>query len=162
MSKRHSSKKKASPAHIQGIPATKERQRQNGGVIVEAIHERNGDRIYIRRHRAKFASILDAYLWHERISEAEHDAGEKFGREYSRSVLKIKTNDTGAHGDFEDPFISAINGNHLLRKAFDALSPTELEIIISVCVYNEHAGNTRKINFLSASLQSLAKCWKML
>jgi hypothetical protein len=163
MAKRHRSRKTTSPTYSQGLMATKERQHQNGGVVVEAIHERDGNKVYTHRHCAMFTSILDAYLWNRSISETEHAAGEKFGREYSRSVLKIKVNDigSGSQDDVEMAYISAINGNHLLRKAFEVLSFTQREILISVCVDNKSAGTTRKVNYLGTALRILAKKWNM-
>ena len=69
--------------------ATKERKLQNGGVLIETIHEEDENTVYLRRHRARFGSILECYLWKRIITETERDVGEKFGREYMRSVLKF-------------------------------------------------------------------------
>ncbi len=149
------------PIYRQGTMTTKERQNQNGGIIIETIHERDGNTIYTRRHRAKFSSVLEHYLWRNFITEIECDVGEKFGREYLRSVLKVKTADTGSHGDLQDPFISRINGNKLLKIAFDSLNSYQREIVISVCVYNQSAGTTKKILRLRKTLQILGEKWGM-
>ena len=162
MSKRIS-KNKASSC-TPGICPTRERRQQNGGVVEERIHQRNADKIYTRRHRAAFECALDAYLWHGVITEPEFDAGMKFYREYARSVLKIKIYDpgTGSRGDIEMPTISAINGNAVLREAFDLLSTMQREVLILVCVNNTRAGNTFRKNILSQALRILAKHWNML
>ncbi len=150
------------PVYRQGIPATKERQNQNGGVIVEPIHERDGNKIYTRRHRAKFSSALEHYLWRNFISEIECEIGEKFGKEYLRSVLKVKVSDTGSHGDLQDPLISAINGNRLLKIAYDSLQNFQKEIVVSVCVYNQTAGTSRKIRYLRNALRTIGEQWGMI
>ena len=158
---KHSKRKVLS--YTQGIAPTKERQRQCGGVVVEPIHENNGGRIYTRLHRAKFSNILDAYLWHKVISDPEHEAGQRFNREYSRSVLKIRVYDgAGSHGDPGMASISAINGNEVLRKVFDLLSPAQRGIIIFVCVENNWAGRESRIRTLRRALKILTKHWKMI
>jgi hypothetical protein len=138
--------------------------RQDGGVTAEAISEKNNGIIYTRRHRAAFSSALDAYLWHGVISLAEREAGEKFYREYARSVLKIRIYDysAGAHADNEMAAISAINGNVLLKSAFDLLSNPQREVVISVCVENRSAGTTRRVSALRKGLGILARHWKLL
>jgi hypothetical protein len=68
------------------------------------------------QHFAKCLSALDAYLWN-RISKFDHWVGEKFCREYRRSLHNVRVDDTGPHGDYEDPFISVINGNCLFARS---------------------------------------------
>jgi protein-disulfide isomerase-like protein with CxxC motif len=160
MAKRRKSK---ALLYSQGMAPTKERLRQNGGVTVELIHEKEGNKTYTRRHRAAFASILDAYLWHGIIGDAQHAAGEKFGREYARSVLKIKVYaGSGSFCDAEMSCLSAINGNKVLREAFDLLSQVQRNVIISVCVENNRASINRGKQILSSALTILARHWKML
>ena len=153
--------KSKATGYVSRVLPTQERHQHNGGVLREAVNDVASVRI--RRHRAMFASILEAYLWHGKISELEYQAGLKFYREYARSVLRIKIYEAGAgnHGDLEMSALSAINGNALLRQAFAVLSPAQCEIIISVCVDNNRAGTGRKLKYLAIALNLLAKTWRL-
>jgi len=149
---------KKTPYYIDEGAINEERRHQNGGVVLETVRE--GANGFRRRHRARFEMVLDAYLWHGKIGEAEYRAGQKFAREYARSVLKIKIYDgSGAHGDREMATLSAINGNTLLARAFEVLSPPQRSIIISVCVDNYPAPDGGRVRLLQRALKRLAWAW---
>lgn len=162
MTKRRNTHKSASIRD--SIPPTVERQQQNGGIIPEAIDEKNDGFTYKRRHRARFECILDAYFWHGRIDKACYAAGLKFRRDYSRAILKVKIyeNGSGNHGDVEMPTLSGIQSHENLRKAYEILSAPQRNVIISVCGDNHAAGSTRKLKYLQDGLRLLAKHWKIL
>ena len=152
------------PPKNPSIMATNERARHDGGVLIETINESALSTRFIRRHRARFESVLDGYRWHGAISQAEAEAGKKFHREYARAVLRVQIEDNGAgcHGDFEMRPLSAINGNQVLCEAYKLLSVKQRELVISVCGENCYAGGTRRIKYLAQALACLAKHWNML
>ncbi|MFY9286903.1 MAG: hypothetical protein WAO98_00205 [Alphaproteobacteria bacterium] len=163
MSKKFSKKSKA-PLYAKGCDVTKERRKQNGGVISEAIHERSADKTYIRRHRALFECALDGYLWYGKIEPNEYEAGMKFRRAYLRYVMNVRVDDygSGAHGDRDMAALTPIISQQILRDAASVLSDAQRKLVMHVCGDNFRAGDGDKIETLRRGLKVLAKHWNIL
>jgi len=163
MSKRGSKSKRKASLFCHGMSVTKERQRQNGGVVTEPIHEKSDGKTYIKRQRAVSECILDYYLAHNKITEVEHDAGMKFRRAYLRAVLRIWTDEGsgGSHGDPEMAALLPIISEQVLREAYGVLSPRQKAVIISVCGHDAWAGETHVLKTLHRGLAQLIKLWRL-
>ncbi|MFY9288457.1 MAG: hypothetical protein WAO98_08135 [Alphaproteobacteria bacterium] len=163
MSKKISKKTKLSN-YTKGIDVTKERQKQNGGVSVEAIHERINDKTYTRRHRARFECALDGYLWYGKINQSEYEAGLKYRRAYLRYVMNVRVDDYGAgsHGSYDMALLTPIISQEILRDAASVLTKAQRKIVLHVCGDDFRAGNGDKIETLQRGLAVLAKHWNIL
>lgn len=146
-----------------GEKPTPERRRQNGGVISEIVDRGAGDRILVKRYRAVWECPLDVYLDREVITEPEYRAGQKFRNAYFRAVLGIKVDDigTGNEGDREMAMLSPIYSDRLLCDAYEALSPKQKAIVVSVCGHDEVAGETARLKTLHRGLEKLCDVWKI-
>jgi len=146
-----------------GETPTPERRRHNGGVVSEIVDRDVSDRILIKRYKAVWECPLDTYLGRRAISEAEHRAGQKFRHAYFRAVLGIKLDDigTGSEGDYEMAVLTPVYSQRLLRDAYEALSPKQKAIVISVCGHDEVAGETARLKTLHRGLEKLCDVWKI-
>jgi len=160
MAKNARNNKKTSYVH--GMLPTKERQQKQDGVISEPIHERNGNKTYVKRYKARAECTLDHYQMLKKISDSEYEAGMIFARAYMRAVLHVSVDDiSGSHGDVEMSFLTPIHSERLLREAYDALSKTQKAVVIDVCGHDYGVGTTDRLEVLKRGLSCLAKLWRL-
>jgi len=159
MSKRKHKKKPSAIRH--GERATKERQRQRGGVTNEVVDRDYSGRIYIKRHKANDECMLDSYKWLAKISPTEHQAGMKFRCAYLRSVLRVNVDDrgSGCKGDYEMAALIVPFSEQLLREAYAVLSPAQKAVILTVCGHDDVVGDTYRFDTFHRALNILIKLW---
>ena len=141
-----------------GATPTKERRRQNGGVIAEVIDRDADGKILIRRYRAEWECPLDAYLAHKAISESQHKAGLKFRRAYLSAIL-------GRRREYEqlesnDVYLEPSRSEKLLKEAYRTLPSHYKGIVIDICGHDLPARDAAKLDGLQKGLGQLAELWK--
>jgi len=139
------------------LAPTKERRRQNGGVV----RERSSDgRMTVDRYRAVWECPLDAYRDQGLISDAQHRAGLRFRSLYYSAVI------TRPHNDCRPISIEQANmeptmPDRLLNKAYDTLASDEIKAVVDVCGFSEHIWNPRAYEKMRKGLGHLAVQWNM-
>lgn len=161
MSKRRHKKKPSAIRH--GELATKERQRQNSGVISEVVDRDYSGKIYIKRHKSNSDCVLDGYKWLGKISATEHQAGMKFRCAYLRAVLRVNVDDrgSGCQGDYEMSAIIVPFSEQLLRDAYAVLSPAQKAVVLTVCGHDDVVGDTYRFDTFHRALEVLIKLWRI-
>jgi hypothetical protein len=149
--------KHKNPSSIKdGVPPTKERRSQNGGVYVEVIRRDPKGHSLIKRYRAVWECPLDAYRDLGVINSQEHKAGLKFRRLYYATVICRAVNDRGTRpeGDNQvDKF------EKQLRSAIQTLPPPSKETVIAVCGHNQVFWSSQALEKLRKGLGHLALNW---
>ena len=155
-------KKHYSPT-CNGLIPTDERRKQNGGVSSEIINRDKNGKPLTKRYKSVWDCPLDVYLDRSVIDVSEHAAGYKFRHAYFRAVLGIRVSDIGSgnQGDKEMAVITPIYSERLLSEAYEALTPEQKTIVISVCGHDECAGKTAKLQTLHRGLERLRHLWKI-
>jgi len=145
----------------QGETVTRERRRQNGGVISEIMERDNSGKAYIKRQRACAECVLDYYLSRGKISAPEYEAAMKFRKAYLRAVLRVKVEDNGAgaHGDPEMAMLIIAESERRLRQAYAVLSPSQKTVVISVCGHDDWVGDTYRFETFHRALARLIDLW---
>ena len=151
-------KKRANTVRM-GASPTKERRRQNGGVVMETVERDAHGRELINRYRAAWECPLDAYRDLNVIGEPEYRAGLRFHRAYYGVVF-------GRRYDFKptNNYLSTMEPNmseRLLKQAYDTLPTDELGAVIDVCGHGERIWNPRALDKLRKGLGHLAIRWHM-
>ncbi len=150
-------KNRRTNTHTRGLAPTKERQRKQGGVVFEPIHEKDGGRVYTTRAQANEECTLDHYLALEKISDIEHRAGIIFAKAHMRTVQHTRVDDgSGSHGDPEMAFIMPIHGERLLKEAYSVLTRIQKAVIIDVCGFGLGVGTSDRLEVLRRALVRLA------
>lgn len=157
MSKRKNRKGITGPG-IWATP-TKERRRQNGGVICETIrgNARNGS--FIKRYRAVWESPLDAYRAHGVINRAEYRAGQRFHRAYYGVVLCRRADYRPVSR--EQASWARTRIEKLLNLARKIIAAEDLCAVIDICGHSRPARNPRALASLKRGLGDLAMRWHM-
>lgn len=155
-------KRKNLPART-GEVATPERQKQQGGVVSEVVDRDAHGNVYQRRHRAVAECMLDAYHYRGNLTEDEYQAGMKFRRAFLRAVFGLNVEDPASSGEYDPEMAMLIVpiSEELLRAAYAELTSAQKKIVMSVCGYDECAGNSDRIETLHRGLERLAKLWKI-
>jgi len=140
-----------------GITATKERRRQQGGVMTEIVNRDVDGKILIKRHKAVWECHLDEYYDRHTIGEPEHKAGIIFRRAYFQAVLcrraayeRYKRNLTT---------IEATPSEKLLKSVYRTLPSYTMGVIIDICGHDRRARYIGELNTLKNGLERLAIVW---
>ncbi|MEJ0062757.1 MAG: hypothetical protein WDO70_06030 [Alphaproteobacteria bacterium] len=137
---------------------TKERRRQNGGVICDTIQ--SSTRIgLIRRYRAVWECPLDAYHAHGVIRWAEYRAGLRLHRAYHGVVLCRRADYrpmSDEHASWPQTRIEK-----LLNLARKIIMPEDLNTVIDICGHSRPAQFQRELVSLKRGLGDLASRWHM-
>lgn len=151
------SEKKLSTMRV-GTAPTKERRRQNGGVIKEIIKNTASGKL-IRRYRAVYECPLDAYLSADLISKAEHCAGIGFRRAYYGAVISRPTDSrpVSAEEAAKEPTMY----EKALGQVYSILPSDEMSAVINVCGFSEHSWNPQAYEKMRKGLGHLAVQWNM-
>jgi len=141
-----------------GEKPSKERCRQQGGVVPEIIDRDYHDRIQVRRYKARYECVLDAYLKAKVITKAEHRAGIIFRRAYHNAVILRRKayNHIGIRAMPDKPSHSDL----VLREAYRTLSPHNKGAIIDICGFGHIIYDKAKIDCFKKGLEQLVLCWK--
>jgi hypothetical protein len=167
-------KRRSEPPYTFG--ATRERMRQNGGVIVEQHAVSASNRAVMLRHRARYECRLDAYLARQKIDESQYRAGLQFRTAWLFKAHSIQTIDIIWSGD--STTLEKIDGGkkeskleerlkrknwseRILRDAYRkaGLTPHQRKIVIRVCGEDEFVGPAADIRTLQRALDKLARFW---
>ena len=142
---------------------TKERRKQNDGVIAEPVDRDLSGKAIIVRYKTRYASMLDRYLCLSRIDETEYRAGIRFQHAYLRAVLRIRVADIGGggQGDPEMAALIVIKSEKLLKEAYSVLTEKQKAIVISVCGHDDFAGDSYRLETLQRGLRQLSKIWRL-
>ena len=161
MSKRHSKKKALDGVVPVGI--TPERRRQNGGVMKDTETLHKDCKTKTKRYRSTAECMLDAYLWHGKISDNEHAAGMKFRRAYLRAILRIKVEDqgSGSRGDYDMSGLMVPVSEQILKQAYSVLSSAQKTLIVRVCGDDTPPGDSYRLETFKRGLTQLLQLWKM-
>jgi len=166
MTKRRQTRKKPVTVVRIGELATKERRRQQGGMVTEVIDREASGKAYIKRQRARLECMLDYYHKQNRISDPQYTAGIKFREIYLSAIygysFKVLCNPylmEAKHADPEGRMLAHIDCTRLLREACDRLTPEQRSLVRDVCGYDRFAGGRDKKRILLRALDSLATFW---
>ncbi len=151
------SKKKFSAVKV-GIAPTKERRRQNGGVIQEIVKDGASGKI-TRRFRATTECPLDAYLAAALISKKEHRTGIRFRGAYYGAVLSRPTDSRPVSE--EEAAKEPTMYEKALEQAYRVLPTDELSAVIDVCGYSEYMWNPQAFEKMRKGLGRLAVQWNL-
>lgn len=141
-----------------GVAPTKERRRQNGGVVAETIYQDANGKALIKRYRAVCECVLDAYLRRKAISEPQHRAGLRFRRAYYRAILS-----RGAAYERlrkASPPLGFTHSERMLKQAYRTLSPQYKGAVIDICGHDQPAQDMAKLDRLQKGLGQLAGIWQ--
>jgi hypothetical protein len=140
-----------------GIAPTKERRRQNGGVIKETI--KNSHKKYVSRYRAVWECPLDVYRDADLISPKEHYAGIGFRRAYYGAVISRPRDSrpVSAEEAAKEPTMY----EKALDQVYNILPSDELNAVINVCGFSEHRWNPQAYEKMRKGLGHLAVQWNM-
>jgi len=139
-----------------GMVPTKERRKQNGGVVSEVI-ERDGDSL-TKRYRAVWECPLDAYLGKGLITERQYVVGLMFRQAYHRAVKsKSAAQNRLALSSSTREGLS----EKVLKSAYKKLSPHNMGSIIDICGHDLPAQDSVKLGRLQKGLGELADLWKV-
>lgn len=141
-----------------GTAPTKERRRQNGGVIKEIAKDNANGKI-IRRYRAACECPLDAYLSADLITKAEHRVGIGFRRAYYGAVISRPTDSRPVSN--EEAAKEPTMYENALDKAYSILPSDEMTAVISVCGFSEHTWNPQAYEKMRKGLGHLAVQWNL-
>jgi len=141
-----------------GIFPTKERFRQNGGLVPEAIAS-DSSGTSVDRYRAVWECPLDAYRDRSILTEPEYRAGLRFREAYHKAVLSRRAS-------FERlnryPTTTGLSrSERLVRDANSAVSPYNMGVVIDICGYDRPAKDTAMLDKLKKGLGHLAVRWNM-
>jgi len=141
-----------------GETPTKERRRQNGGVIAEVVDRDADGRIFIKRYRAVWECPLDAYLDYRVITEPEHKAGLLFRGAYLSAILSRRAayERLDKNAAYQDP----IQSERMLKEAYRTLSSHYKAAIIDICGHDLPARDMVKLGRMKKGLGQLADLWK--
>jgi len=152
-------KKKVTAQKTEMCP-TKERSRQNGGVMMEAIANGADSLDMINRYRAVWECPLDAYKDFRVITEGEHQAGLRFRNAYYHAVLSRR-----AGYERLNNYPTSMNLNmseRILRDAQRIVAPHNMGTVIDVCGYDRVVWNEKALEKLRKGLGNLALHWHMM
>lgn len=151
------------PKNITGprtwVTPTKERHRQNGGLIAEVVPGSRRPGHFIKRYRAVWECPLDAYYDNGVINRAEYRAGRRFHRAYYGVVL-LRRRDfrptCEAHALWKETAVEK-----LLKLARKIVAPEDLNAVIAICGHSQPARNQRALSCLKRGLGDLASQWHL-
>ena len=142
-----------------GAAPTRERKRQNGGVVYETVAWDANGKSQIARYRARWTSPLDAYHDYGLITGQEHRAGILFNQAYylavsSRGAEKERLNPRPA-----DTRLTL--SERILRDAYRLLSPFAKKAVIDICGHEIPTRDKIKLGDLKDGLGQLAQMWSV-
>jgi len=138
---------------------TKERRRQNGGVVSEIIDRDVNDTVLVKRYKAVWECPLDTYKDLGVINEPQHHAGISFRQAYHLAVLCRKA----AHEriNLNISHTGLTKSESLLKQAYKILPPYYRPIIIDICGHDESATSEIELLHLKEGLKKLSNYWNM-
>ena len=155
---RQKGRKRSAPIRAGATP-TKERRRQNGGVVAETIAQEGSGKALFNRYRAVWECPLDAYRDFRVITKLEHLAGIRFREAYHRAVLsrpaireRLNNYPTSTRLTMSEK---------LLNDAYSTLPPYNKRVIIDICGHDLLAQDGKRLNALKKGLGHLALRWHM-
>lgn len=165
MVKRMRKKERVTAVRV-GQLATPERRQQQGGVLLENVEKEPGEKLFIKRHRATFANVLDFYFYAGRMDEAQYKAALKFQEIYGRCFegqgFKLQSQALicdGGSGSAELKVLGRLDAQKHLQDVYRLLDQREKQVIIEVCGFNRAAGDKYRVKILLAALDRLALFW---
>jgi hypothetical protein len=152
-----------------GLGATRERSRQNGGIILEYApdDQKKGQRV--ERHRATYECQLDRYLSSEKIDIEQFKAGMRFREAWQFKANGIKTVDSTEHMRIDNaPMLTPeqrqkkkTGAELIMHQAYKeaGLTVNQTLVIDRVCGEDEPTRGDADIKTLSSALDKLAWFW---
>lgn len=141
-----------------GIAPTKERRRQNGGIICEVLESDSKGRPLMTRYRAVWECPLDVYRDRKLISPVQYRAGLRFHRIYRSAVLRRHRDDLRPTS-LEQAAMEPTMQDKLLNEAYHILVPGEVDVVITVCGHNQMIYSAKAYEKLRKGLGHLAIAW---
>ena len=148
---------------------TKERARQEGGLIIEPAEKTKGGQVIQTRARGKSVSSLHWYLKKGSITEQMYEAGLIFALWFNRaehapsirscldSPIRI---DKSFNVHSNSPFSNEDARRHII-KTCKILSSLERNVIIDVAGFEKRAGGEKRTLALKTGLRALATYYKL-
>ena len=159
-----------------GERATKERERQQGGVVKDYAAEEANSRVMVMRHKAACECQLDVYLRVGKLDKGEFTAGMQYREAWQIKAEGIRTKDSlsgsdpvdGGRANTEEEMMKRLNrkgwSERILAEAHGeaGLTPAQGLMVTHVCASDWPVGRDFDMKTLRRGLDKLARFWNFI